>query len=86
MSDETGTLSGSAELLLAEVTDEFLDRLNLGEQPEIEEYAERHPEIAAIIRQVFPALQALRLPAADADATDDVSWLTVQLEFSEAIL
>ena len=64
MSEETSTLSGTSEVLLAEVTDEFLDRLNRGEQPDIEQYAERHPEIAAVIRQVFPALQALRLPAA----------------------
>ena len=31
MSDDTPALSGSAELLLAEVTDEFLERLNRGE-------------------------------------------------------
>ncbi len=73
MSDETSTLSGTSELLLAEVTGEFLDRLNRGEQPEIEEYAERHPEIAAIVRQVFPALQALRLPGGNGVAANDAS-------------
>ncbi|MCH8880055.1 MAG: protein kinase [Planctomycetes bacterium] len=81
MSNETGSSSGSSELLLAEVTDEFLDRLNRGEQPDIEQYADRHPEIAAVIRQVFPALQVLRLPAADeaADGSKEKDDLTGRL-------
>src|ERR1700733_9087627 len=39
--------------LLAE---EFLDRKRRGEQPTLREYAERHPELADEIRDLFPAL------------------------------
>ena len=49
----------SQESLLAEVVDEFTERLGRGEQPRIEDYAERHPELADTLRQVLPALQAM---------------------------
>jgi eukaryotic-like serine/threonine-protein kinase len=39
--------------LLAE---EFLDRKRSGEQPTLREYLERHPDLAAEIRDLFPAL------------------------------
>ncbi len=39
--------------LLAE---DFLDRKRRGEQPTLREYAERHPELADEIRDLFPAL------------------------------
>jgi eukaryotic-like serine/threonine-protein kinase len=43
--------------LLGEVVDEYLEKLARGEQPQIELYAEEHPEIASLIRQTFPALR-----------------------------
>ncbi len=46
--------------LLGQVADEFLDRLNRGEHPDVDEYAHRHPELAEVIRRVFPALQVLK--------------------------
>ena len=55
----------SVESLISEVTDEFMDRLDRGERPEIEEYALRHPQIAAVLRQVLPALQVLRASPQD---------------------
>ena len=58
----------SVESLVSQVTDEFLDRLDKGEQPKIEDYANRYPEIAMVLRQVLPALLVLRLPASDAAA------------------
>src|ERR1700722_16125388 len=39
--------------LLAE---EFLDRKRRGEQPTLREYLERHPDLAAEIQDLFPAL------------------------------
>jgi hypothetical protein len=42
--------------LLAE---EFLERRRRGERPTVEEYALQHPELAAAIRNLFPALLLL---------------------------
>jgi eukaryotic-like serine/threonine-protein kinase len=39
--------------LLAE---EFLDRKRRGEQPTLQEYLDRHPDLAEEIRDLFPAL------------------------------
>lgn len=50
----------SVEALLGQAADEFSERLSRGESPNIEEYAGRYPEIAELIRQVFPALSVLR--------------------------
>ena len=47
---------------LGQIADEFTQRLNRGEHPSIEEYANRHPEIAGLLREVLPALQLIRLP------------------------
>jgi len=52
------------ETLLGAAVDDFTQRLNRGEQPDIKEYAVRYPQIAAVLRQVLPALQLLRVPAA----------------------
>ena len=50
--------AAGAESLVSRLTDEFLDRLDRGERPEVEEYAARHPDLAAILRQVLPAATA----------------------------
>ena len=49
---ESGTKSGIV-LALAE---EFLERYRQGERPSLREYVDRHPELAAEIREVFPAM------------------------------
>jgi WD40 repeat protein/serine/threonine protein kinase len=49
----------SMEALVGQVADEFTERLNRGEQPIVEEYAQRYPEIADLLRQALPALQAI---------------------------
>ena len=51
------TQSISVESLLGKAAGEFTERLNRGEQPSIEEYTRRYPEIAEVIRETFPALQ-----------------------------
>ena len=59
MNDLPAPQDVSEEELVGQVVDEFTERLNHGEQPDVEEYARRHPPIAALLRQVLPALQAL---------------------------
>jgi hypothetical protein len=51
MSDSEST-SGFV-LFLAE---EFLDRYRKGERPRLREYIDRHPDLEAAIREVFPAM------------------------------
>jgi hypothetical protein len=42
--------------LLAELADDFLRRYRAGEQPSIDEYAAKHPELADRIRKILPAV------------------------------
>src|SRR5499426_4551741 len=46
----------SENLLVLELAEEFLDRYRRGERPPLREYLERHPELAAEIKEVFPAM------------------------------
>jgi serine/threonine protein kinase/Flp pilus assembly protein TadD len=62
MNSTTTAQANGAEALLGQVADEFTERLNRGEEPQVEEYAQRHPEIASLLRQVLPALKLIRLP------------------------
>lgn len=62
MNDTAAVAELSAESLMGQVVDEFLERMARGEQPEVEEYARRHPALAVILRQMLPALQLLRTP------------------------
>ena len=45
---------------LGEIANEFSTRLANGESPSIEEYAHKYPQIAQMIREVFPALSLLK--------------------------
>ena len=49
----------SLESLLGEVAGDYFDQMTNGQRPEIEDYAERYPEIAEQIRLAFPALQVV---------------------------
>ncbi len=42
--------------LVLELAEEFLDRYRKGQRPPLQEYIDRHPELAAEIREVFPAM------------------------------
>src|SRR5688500_14468244 len=57
----------SPESLIGQIADEFLRRRESGERPSIEEYAERHPAIAAQLRRVLGALLLLE-HSSDGDA------------------
>lgn len=65
MIDATKTGNTSLESLLAEVVDEFIERNDRDEQPQIEEYAQRYPQLASVLRRVLPALQTIRNLLAD---------------------
>ncbi len=45
-----------SEAILEDLVDDYLERLRRGEQPEVAEYVERHPDLASQIEAVFPAL------------------------------
>ncbi len=45
--------------VVARAVDDFLDRLQQGEQPEIEAYVREHPEAADTLRRVLPTLAAM---------------------------
>jgi serine/threonine protein kinase/tetratricopeptide (TPR) repeat protein len=59
--------------LLARLAEEFAQRYRRGERPCLSAYADRHPELAADIRELFPALVALEElgPAAGPGAAPD---------------
>jgi serine/threonine protein kinase/tetratricopeptide (TPR) repeat protein len=44
------------EELVGQVADDIMERRRRGEQPDVEEYAARYPEIASVLRDMFPAL------------------------------
>ncbi len=71
MTAQTVPLPDSVEELVGQVADEFTQRLNRGEKPSIEEYAEKHPDIAEVLRQVLPALALIRQPEVEAALSQD---------------
>jgi serine/threonine protein kinase len=48
----------SLEARLGAVADDFLDRLHRGERPEVAAYVRAHPDLAELLDQVLPVLQA----------------------------
>jgi hypothetical protein len=58
--DSLSCENGSVEEAVALVVDAFQERVRRGEQPDVEEYAQHHPQLADILRRVLPALEALR--------------------------
>lgn len=49
----------SLDSLVAGVVDDFRERQNRGEKPDVEEYAARHPEAAVLLRKVLATFQLL---------------------------
>ena len=60
MNDALQLEDAAAEALMGQIVDEFLERQERGERPELEEYARRYPQLAAVLRQMLPALGLLR--------------------------
>ena len=76
MSQSSTTSEHATDEMIGRITDEFLERLSRGERPVVEDYARNYPDIAAVIRQVFPALEVLHRPAADCRLPDD--WTNLE--------
>jgi len=55
------TSEARSEIVL-ELAEEFLERYRHGERPGIKEYVDRHPDLAAEIRKVFPAMAMMARP------------------------
>jgi tetratricopeptide (TPR) repeat protein len=51
----------SLESLVAQLADEFTQRLERGERPAIEDYVQRYPQHAAVIRNLLSSLEFMRL-------------------------
>jgi hypothetical protein len=50
----------SVDGLLGEVAEEFFDRVVRGENPDIEQYVQQHPQFSKYLRDVFPALELIK--------------------------
>jgi serine/threonine protein kinase len=48
--------------LLLELADDYLRRYRAGEEPTVDEYVAKHPELADRIRELFPAMIAMEQP------------------------
>ena len=59
-------LSGAAESLLGKLADEFLESRRRNEPQSVDDLAARHPELADVIRRMFPAMLALGDPRPEA--------------------
>src|SRR5215467_11039738 len=59
-------VSGSSAnyVLLTRLADEFAAHYRAGERPSLQEYVDRHPDLASDIRELFPALVEVEQPAA----------------------
>ena len=72
----------SRDALLERLAEEFVERYRLGERPALSEYLNRHPDLAAEIRELFPALVQIEhlKPAAGALSEAFVSTSIPQRE------
>ena len=62
----------SRDALLERLAEEFVERHRRGELPPLSEYTDRHPDLAADIRELFPALVKIEhLKPAAGDLTGD---------------
>ena len=67
----------STDALLGELTADFAQRAARGENPSVEEYAQRHPEIAELIRDVFPLIDIIKQTATEVSAASSVEYADV---------
>ena len=64
--------SESRSEIVMELAEAFLDRYRKGERPPLKEYMDRHPELAAEIKEVFPAMAMMEnIAVADSSLEGD---------------
>jgi WD40 repeat protein/serine/threonine protein kinase len=63
--------SASRSELVLELAEEFLERYRKGERPPLREYVVRHPELAAEINEVFPAMAMMENIAVADESLED---------------
>src|SRR5262249_45132570 len=69
--------SESKSAIVLEMAEEFLDRYRRGERPALKEYLDRHPDLAAEIREVFPAMAMMEnIALADESVDNPVAHAT----------
>lgn len=71
------TLKSNSELV-SKLANEYLERRRRGEKPDVAEYAERYPEFAAEIRDVFPMLQIIEEDAAEKELSGQLQDLKLE--------
>src|SRR5262249_17631604 len=67
----------SRDVVLERLAAEFVQRHRQGEHPPLSEYTDRYPDLAADIRDLFPALVQIERLKPPADATGDFAPATV---------
>jgi WD40 repeat protein/serine/threonine protein kinase len=63
--------SESNSAIVLELAEEFIERYRKGERPPLREYIDRHPELAAEIKEVFPAMAMMENIAVADESLDD---------------
>jgi serine/threonine protein kinase/Tfp pilus assembly protein PilF len=71
MTSSVAAPDSALEARLGQIADEFTQRLQRGEHPDIEDYARRHPEMADVVRQVLAALQVMGSSERDPVSLDE---------------
>jgi hypothetical protein len=59
----------SKSAVVLALAEEFLDRYRRGERPPLKEYTDRRPDLAADIREVFPAMALMENIAVAGEST-----------------
>src|SRR5271166_880419 len=62
--------SSANYVLLTRLADEFAARYRAGERPPLQEYIDRHPELADDIRELFPAMVEIEQAGEDHQESD----------------
>jgi WD40 repeat protein/serine/threonine protein kinase len=62
--------NSEGDVLLTRLADDFVARSRRGERPSLQEYVERYPELAADIRDLFPALVEIEQVKQDRSAAE----------------